>query len=162
MGCILFCDQLRTLFTQLEFDGLDPWWTFLLAFWAKYPGKPIIMQTAVDFLLAQDHRETNNHRSTVQSLVPFLTRCLAGPPESKVNLGRSEAWCALKTPNRWAVCAQISLFNWDLEAHQSSDHAWWAGFKPHSGETNIWETHIDPSLIQFPLLSWRNVNMAYF
>lgn len=51
-------------------------------------------------------------------LVPFFTRCLAGPPKSKVDWGRSAVWCTLKTPTDW-LCRQTSLFNWDLEAQQS-------------------------------------------
>ena len=51
-------------------------------------------------------------------LFPFLTRSLAGPPESKVDLGRSAVWCTVKTSTDW-LCRQTCLFNWDLEAQQS-------------------------------------------
>ena len=117
VGCTLLCGQQLTLFTRLVTDVLDLWAMFLLDFCTKHPVKCIIMGRAVDISLAEDHMGINNHWSTVQSVVPFLTRCLAGPPESKVDLGRSVVYVHWKHPQTGCVCKYLYLT--DLEAHQS-------------------------------------------
>ena len=90
---------------------------FLLALWTKHPVKCIIMGRSVDILLAENHMGINNHWSTVQSSIPFLTRCLAGLPESKVELGRSAVYVHWKHPQTGCVCKYLYLT--DLEAQQS-------------------------------------------
>ena len=52
------------------------WWLMFLmfllfAFPAQYPGKCITMERAVDILLAEDHRETSNNWSIIQSSGPL-------------------------------------------------------------------------------------------
>ena len=47
------------------------------------------------------------HRAQPSRETPFPWS--RGPPESKVDLGRSAVSCALKIPNRLAVCANISI-----------------------------------------------------
>lgn len=114
---VLLCGQQLTLFIHLVTDVLDLRGMFLLVFWGKHPVKCIIMGRAVDILLAENHTGINNHRSTVQSSIPFLTRCLAGLPESKVELGRSAVYVHWKHPQTGCVCNYLYLT--DLEAQQS-------------------------------------------
>ena len=59
--CTVFRVQRRTLFTQLEIDALELLSDVFSGLLGEASWKCITMERAVDILLAQDHRETNNN-----------------------------------------------------------------------------------------------------